>query len=252
MGYNIDDLQLDGAFSTDSSELFRDNLDALEVDDISNVKMVNNSVLVEVESFLYDKIKTDSGLEIFADNSYQISHYAVRSGVVVKQVEKLTFWDEDKNSGLSWKTKLQTAIGDLVWMLGMASYSGEKLLSKGRKYVIVSYSDLYIAKRGDEIIPLNGNVLLSPILRVSKALSFEKKYICPDWAIVAYKGENNTEYEFDYRADDENIKQGQKVCISGLIPRRLEIEPFLKFDGNTYLVCQNHEIQGWLSDEHTN
>jgi co-chaperonin GroES (HSP10) len=244
MAYDINELNLEDSFSTDSSELFGTNLDWVEVDEIRG-EMLNNKILVEVETFLYDKIKTESGLVLWSDNSYQISQYAVRSGVVRMIPEKLVSWKESKQ-GMSWITDMNLRIGDLVWMYGMSSFSGEKLLSKGKKYVIVSFEDLYIAKRGDEIIPLNGNVLLIPILKTEKALSYTKEYICPDFAIVAYIGENNTEYEFEYRADDPNIKQGQTVCISGLIPRRLELEPYLLLDGKTYLVCQNHEIQGWL------
>ena len=43
-----------------------------------------------------------------------------------------------------------------------------------------------------------------------------------------------------------------KVCISGLVARRMELPPYLKFDGKEYIVCQNNEILGFLEDEQAN
>jgi hypothetical protein len=244
MAYDINDLELDGAFSTDSSELFGTNLDWIEVDEIRG-EMLNNKVLVEVDTFLYDKLTTGKGLELFCDNTYIIHQYAVRSGRVKMLPEKLVCWEEAKN-GMSWRTQMDLHIGDTVWFFGMASFSGEKLLSKGKKYVIVDFSDLYIAKRGDEVIPLNGNVLLEPLFKTVEALSYAKTYIDPDWAKIAFIGRINEAYEFEGRADDPELKVGLTVNISGLIPRRLEMPHYLLFDGKEYLVCQNYEINGWL------
>jgi hypothetical protein len=186
---------------------------------------------------------------LWVDNTYEIGTHSVRSGTIAKLPNRLIFWDEDDQNGLYWKTTIEAEVGNRVWASGMAIHSGEKIKIKDKLFVIVSYADLYVAKKQNGVVVcLNGNVLLKPILRTFKALSFERRYIDPDFAFVAYIGRNNTEYEADYMEDDPNIKQNMKVVISGIIPRRLEIAPYLEFDGdNEYLVCQAYEIQGWLS-----
>lgn len=245
--YSVDDIDFEGSFSDDTKDLFKDHMFVVDVDSLDGV-LLNNRVIVEVETFMYDQIKTESGFQLLVDNTFEISNFAVRSGKIAKLPEKLECWKENKES-MAWVTEIETEVGDDVWFYAMAAHSGEKLLFQGKKYVIMSYDDLYVAKRGDKVICLNGNVLLKPIFKTQKALSYEKQYIDPDWAEIAYIGSINKEYEFEYREDDDRLKQGMKVCISGIIPRRLEMHPYLDFDGQEYIVCQNYEILGFLQDD---
>lgn len=246
----IEELNTEGSFSEDRKDLFKDHLEVVEVNSIDGV-LYNNRVLVEVDEYMYNKIKTESGIEFLVDNTHQIPIFVVRSGKIAKLPDRLICWKED-DSSMAWVTEIEAEVGDDVWFYGMAAHSGEKLTSKGKKYVIMSYEDLYVAKRGDKVICLNGNVLLRPIIKTYKALSYEKQYIDPDWAEIAYIGSINKEYEFEYREDDDRLKQGMKVCISGLVARRMELPPYLKFDGKEYIVCQNNEILGFLEDEQAN
>ena len=244
----IDESSLEESFSTDTSDLFKDHLDYVELESLDG-ELWNNRVLVEIETIMHDKIKTKTGFELFADNTYDIGSYAIRSGKIAKLPKKLTFWDEDKQNGIPWRTTIEAEVGDDVWFYGMSAHSGEKVKCNDKLYVFINYADLYVCKKQNgSVVCLNGNVLLKPQIKAVKALSFEKEHIDPDWAKVAYICSRNTEYEAEYRADDENLKVGQKVSISGIILRRLEIKPFLNFDGNEYIVCQNYEIQGWLDE----
>lgn len=242
--YDINDLDLDGAFSEDSHDLFKDHLEVAKIETIDGF-LFNNKVIVEVKEFMYDKIKTNNGFELFVDNTHLIHQYAVRSGKIAKIPEKLECWKENKDS-MAWDTEIEAEVGDNVWFYAMAAHSGEKLLSQGKKYVIMSYEDLYVAKRGDRVICLNGNVLLKPIIIHEKALSYSSEYVDPNYAIIAHIGSINKEYETEYREDDSRLKEGMKVCISCIIPRRLEMPPYLDFDGQEYIVAQNYEILGFL------
>lgn len=243
--YDIDELDLSESFSTDTSDLWKDNLDYVELESLDG-ELWNNRVIIELSSVMHDKVKTKTGIELFVDNSYQIGQHAVRSGKIAKLPKKLTFWDEDDINGLYWKTTMEAEVGDEVWFYGMAAHSGEKIKCNDKLYVIMSYADLYVAKRNGTVVCLNGNVLLKPLFKTEKALSFEKQYIDPDFAEIAYIGSCNTAYEAEYRADDKNLKAGMRVCISGIVPRRLEMEPYLNFDGSQYIVCQNYEIQSYF------
>ena len=243
--YDINDLDLSEAFSDDTDDLFKDHLDIHTVDSIDG-RMKNNCVLVEVERFMYNKIKTSNGIELFVDNTHTISNYAVRSGVLTKLPERLIFWHENKLSGMPWETEIEAKVGDRVWFYGMSAHSGEKIMCNGKKYIIMRYEDLYVAKRGDDVICLNGNVVLDVLTVMQKALSYEKVYVDPNFAKVAYIGSCNKKYEASYTDDDPDIKKGMTVCITGLVARRLEIEPYLDFDGNEHIICQNNEISGYL------
>ena len=245
--YSVDDIDFEGSFSDDTKDLFKDHMFVVDVYSLNGV-LLNNRVIVEVETFMYDQIKTESGFQLWVDNTFEISNFAVRSGKIAKLPEKLECWKDDKDS-MAWETEIEAKVGDDVWFYAMAAHSGEKLLFQGKKYVIMSYEDLYVAKRGDKVVCLNGNVLLKPIIRHEKALSYSSEYIDPDYAIVAHIGSINKEYETEYREDDNRLKEGMKVCISGIIPRRLEMPPYLDFDGQEYIVCQNYEILGFLQDD---
>ena len=244
--YDPSELNFEESFSTDTSDLWKDNLEYVELDSLDG-DLWNNRVIIELESVMYNKIKTKSGFELWADNTYDVSTHAVRSGRIDKLPKKSSFWDEDEQNGLYWKTTIEAEVGDQVWASGMSIHSGEKIKIKEKLFVFVSYADLYCCKKQNgTVVCLNGNVLLKPLFKTEKALSFEKQYIDPDFAEIAYIGRCNTEYEAEYRADDENLKAGMKVCISGIVPRRLEMEPYLNFDGSQYIVCQNYEIQSYF------
>lgn len=246
---DINQLDLQESFSTDTKDLFKDNLDWVELDSLDG-ELLNNRVVIELDSVMHERIKTKTGFELWDDCTYDIGGHAVRSGTIAKLPNRLVFWDEDDQNGLMWKTTIEVEVGDRVWASGMAIYSGEKIKINDRIFVIVSYGDLYVCKKQNgDVVCLNGNVLLKPIIRTFKALSYEKRQADPDFAFIAYIGQNNTSYESEFMQDDPSLKAGMKVIISGLIPRRLELSPYLSFDGdNEYLVAQNYELMGWLDE----
>jgi co-chaperonin GroES (HSP10) len=226
-------------------EIFGTRLIADEIGSLEG-KLFNNRVLVEVDAFIYESIETKSGLKLAIDPSWEVSPYSVRNGTVVLLPEKLIDWEQD-STAMSWKTDMDVRIGDKVWFYGMMSQDCEKLSFKGRKFMVLSYEDLYLAKRGEEVIMLNGNVLLEPIIKTVKALSFEQRMEDNLFAKVAYIGKNNYEYEHD-KEDCPDLKVGMEVILHGYAVRHLEQEPYLFFDGKKYIICQNYEILGYLED----
>ncbi len=234
--------------SEDRQELFNDNLELEEVPSLGGT-LLNNRVLVEVDQLRYETTKTKSGLELYIDDTHILHQYTVRHGIVAQLPKRLTFWEEDKESGLAWRTEMEIEVGDTVWFTGMSSHSGEKLSFKGKKYILIHYQDLYVAKRGNKVIPLNSNILLEPIKETVKALSYEKVIDRTTVAKIAFIGRLNTEYEFEDREDDEDLETGMTVFIKDMVPRWLEMEPYLHFDGNRYMVCQNYEIRGYIKNK---
>lgn len=230
-----------------SDEVFEDKLLSEEVDSLDG-DLENNSVLIEVQTFIYDFVDTKSGLHLLADNTFEPHEFAVRHGVVANLPKQLTSWKENKQKGLHWITEMQIQKGDVVFFMGMSAMSTEKVTFQGRKFLLLHYEDLYVAKRNENtIICLNGNVLLEPIMRPVNPLLPEIKVEDCRMAKVAYIGLKNTEYRKELR-HDEDIEVGTTVFMSGIQPRHLEMDMFLKFDGKKYIVCQNYEIKATLDD----
>lgn len=226
-------------------EIFGTKLIADEIGNLDG-KLFNNKVLVEVEDFVYENIKTESGFQLTIDPSYEVPQYAVRHGKVALLPDRLITWEEDSKA-MTWKTDIEVRIGDVVWFYGMMGQASEKVSFQGRKFMIVSYEDLYVAKRGDEVICLNGNVLLEPIYRHVEALSYTQTILDTTFAKVSFIGAVNKEYEHD-KEDCSELKEGMEVILSGFAQRYLELEPHLHFDGKKYIICQNYEIVGYLTD----
>ena len=226
------------------NEVFQDRLYEDEIETLDGL-LLNNYLLIEVEDFVYDKLQMKSGIELWMDNTEQTHQYVVRHGIVTKLPDKFTFWDTDKN-GLQWKTDMQVKVGDTVWFYAITSHSSEKLIYQGRKFILVNYQDLYIAKRGNNIICLNGNVLLKPVYKTIKVLEYEKKELDITKAIVFKTGKINKEYKDENVQDDPEIKEGMEVLLTGMAVRFLELEPYLFLDGEKYIVCQNNEIKAYL------
>ena len=218
--------------------VFQDRLFDDEIETIDGF-LLNNFVLIEVEDFVYEELKMKSGLNLWVDNTEQTHQYVVRHGTVVKLPDKFNFWDTDKR-GLQWKTDMDVKIGDLVWFYAITSHSSEKLIYEGRKFILVNYEDLYLAKRGNDIICLNGNVLLKPVYKTVKALDYEKKELDTTKAVVYKSGKINRKYKDEKLQDDPFIKEGMTVLLGGMAVRFLELEPYLFLDGKRYIVCQNN------------
>lgn len=226
-----------------ADELFEDRLQCEEVANLDGVVM-NNKVLIEVEGWIYDTIETKSGFKFWVDNTDQVSQHVVRHGKVMKVPSRLIYWTDNKN-GMMWMTEIEICVGDMVWFYAMTSFDAEKLSFKGRKFILLNYEDLYVAKRNNEVICLNGNVLLQPQYKTLKALSHTQTLLDATRAKVAFIGSINTAYEQDGRQDDQNIKQGMEVFLTGIPPRFIEDKKHLIFDGNEYMVVQNYEIMGY-------
>lgn len=231
-------------FDTGVSEIWQDFLGTVKVENVE-CKLYNNNILVEVENYVNDEMKLKQ-IMLKVDNTFSPYKYIVRTGVVTGLPYKLESWKENPDSGLMWETENQLREGDRIWFYGSAMMGGEKLICGDKKYVLINYQDIFVAKRNEEVIPVNGNVIMEIIDKTESALAYKKEVVDTDWAIIKYVGKTNKSYESEFQQDSEELKEGMTVCITGIPMRKLELAPYLTFGDKEYLVCQNHEINGYL------
>jgi len=100
------------------------------------------------------------GTSIFLDTSFQKEKHAITCGEVVSVTSQI---DE------SLHTDIEVQIGDIVffhYLCVINAIRDDKYFIRDRQpYYPVNYESLYVAKRGDKVICLNGFMLVSPIMK---------------------------------------------------------------------------------------
>ena len=137
--------------------------------EFDRLKIPANYVLVKphVNDGIY---KLQSGHEIIITvDPNQVEHFSV-TAEVIRLPEKLVFNGDNKN--MHWRTVIELDIGDVVWCnyfslmdaMGKLELAEENILTcEGEQYVFIKYSEIYVAKRDDDIIPINGYALIEPV-----------------------------------------------------------------------------------------
>lgn len=220
---------------------------------LSKMKLAPNSnfVLVRVKS--NDGRKTDGGIIIAFNDEVQYSegsgsHMADMAevhGTVVLCPDKLYYNPEDPYS-MSWLTDMAIKVGDEVWFNFIASTHCSGFIIDGELYLFILYADLFIAKRGDEVIPLNGYVFLTEVKKETTSFLYIAGEDKVDMrrGVVRYVGEPNREYRISSFSDGIDITEGDKVQIrSGFTPYYLERHEYLADFGEKLLVVQRRNIE---------
>jgi hypothetical protein len=148
-------------------------------------------------------------------------------GTIVKQVEKLYYNRKDTERTMSWKTSLETLVGDTVWFHHLISKNCSEIEVNKIVYKVIPYEDLFLSVRyvdyPDEfggidfakiITPLNGNILLKEVF-IPKLSQFDvtPDTVDPTRGIVAYNGSDNQEYQTG-GADLSGLAKGDMVVIN--------------------------------------
>jgi len=148
---------------------------------------------------------------------------------------------------MRWKTDIELKVGDTVWMnhLTVQDYQFQY---NGKEYKIVKYEDIVCAKRGEEVIMINGYILCKPIIEKKKALLYEREERIVEQAEVEYLGKPISEYQ-DPKRTDYKLQVGDRIIFDkkdlGKV-RFLESDYFLRFDGKPHIVVQRYMAAGIL------
>jgi co-chaperonin GroES (HSP10) len=215
----------------------------ITLDTIEGFKPLNNFVL------LGNPTSTEKIGGLFIDTTYKPEDHVEIINEVIAVPDHLKFNE--------WETEMQLKVGDKVWVNRLTILKAEKIYAggvSGTTYLHVPYEKIILAKRGDEIIMLNGNILLEPILK--DQLKSDTIILLPQFAqveeyqdrgIVRFIGIPNKRYTEEHHSDDDiNISIGDKVLLGRKYNSKLE-SSYHEEIGN-YLITQRRYIIAKMED----
>ena len=223
----------------------------LTSDLLSKMKLIPNKVLVK-PTFDQHNLQLAPGLKIKIDSQYAQEKHAPTTGIVYNVCGELI------SENMPWHTHNEVAVGDYaVYSYESAIFSTDE--DKGRffldennsLYLLLDYEDLFVVRRNDLIVPVNGYLLVSPMPDETFAtftLDTTKKN-STKWGKVEYVGARNECYyaagkvrtdTYDFK---DEVKVGDVICFetNSDLPVEYEIHHTIK-EKQEYFRLQRRDI----------
>ena len=200
---------------------------------------------------------THQNITIDIDVSWDEDTHSRRVVEIIKTPRKLIY-SENVNSKVStsWETTLEIKPGDIVWVKSLAVIGNEhtdliEINCEGEIYYVLRYEEFVVAKRGDEIICLNGYILVEP--NRDDFNQYDNVFIpeinrenaeIESWTVKAV-GSRNKNYKYGVKQDfEDELFVGQRICVSKKrTPYLLENSFHSQFDGDKkYYFVQRADI----------
>lgn len=135
----------------------------MKLDSLDNVKPINNLVIVKPNPD-NTSLKVGKGFILYLATQYDPLRYATTTGVVVKVPDKLDNFEISSNASLQYDTDLEVQVGDTVifhYLTRDANVRDGRILTiNDEEYFQIRYDRLFCAIRNDEIIMLNGTLIV--------------------------------------------------------------------------------------------
>ena len=234
-------------------------METLTLNSISEIRSLltcRNQVLVRR---VYDNLEdtTPAGIIKAVDPSFRPNVHADRISEVVMVPEGLYYYPpmykyKQATESIDWDTDMELRVGDIVWhtFMELSDTYNIKVRDSGELYKLLRYEDFYLAKRGEELIMLNGYVLCEEVLRDRLgALDVLEREVDTTLGRVALLGNRNRAYRIRGGAKDLDgndilkvgdiiVKRNPKVHI------RLEEDVHAKFplEKKMYFIIQRRDI----------
>jgi hypothetical protein len=212
-------------------------------------KTFGNHILIRLDAE-NDHIKLKGGMTLYVDSTYDPEKHATVTGTVFGLPSHLTYTGK-ANVGMPWKTDMELQEGDKVIVYYLAILNAFKPEQKrfftkdNERYVFIPYQSIFVAIRGDQIIPINGYVLVEPCgdpwmeetkNRFKKIgielVTNDKSNTNVSFGIVRYIGKPNKGYcDYGNIDDGVNVKVGDKVVLRKISDIPLQYPLHAKLDG---------------------
>lgn len=232
--------------------------------EILRLKLMANKVLVKPSREIDELIFTD-GQKIFIESKAAPEMHAPTRGTIVNICETLNYY------AMPWLTDIEAKRGDevissyesILYCFNDGDTSRTFVDENNDKYFLLDYSDLFIAIRDNEVIPLNGYAICEPI-EESVSSSFLipdelKRFRSDKFGRVAYLGSANREYYItngnkDIRhdlVDAKDVSVGDVVIFDKNCDLPLEYDIHQSLDGRkkTYYRFNRCYIKAIIKEE---
>lgn len=213
---------------------------------VDGLKLINNNVAIRLDDFFNDKIKTESGVTLYVDTTTRHPKYASTKGVISRVPDHLVCCNPKNSASLEWETEIEVMPGDEVWFQYDAVINAYKngnlnYTEDGKLHILANYSLLYVAKRGDQIIPLNGYCLVEPIYADecpeglippkyrSNVIYTYAHHPIPNLFKIVHLGKPNRKYQHQAYSDDVDVTEGDYVFTVPNSDIPLEYELYRSF-----------------------
>jgi hypothetical protein len=117
--------------------------------------------------FNTEEIELAGGIEVLIDTSYEVEKHAVTTGEVFKAPENIFFSYKSSHASSDFDVDMELKFGDKVYFHYLSCANAMKnnrfYECEGEYYILIQYHSMYVAKRGDDIVMLNGWMLMEPI-----------------------------------------------------------------------------------------
>ena len=233
------------------------------IGEIKKLLSCRNQILVK-RKYKNEDHRTASGIYIITDVTFRPALHADRIGEVVMIPPGLFYHKRSYRDypyggeALPWDCDLELQVGDIVvhtFMNREDIVNIEVEDEPGELYRMMPYDDIYAARRGDEIIPLNGYSLCEEVKKEkpSKIIeTVEEKDIDQTIGRVAHVGKPNRAYRVgdgtERDLDGGAVIEPGDIIIKrrGDIHIRLEEDLHNRFFDNPvmYFIIQRKDIMG--------
>jgi co-chaperonin GroES (HSP10) len=219
--------------------------------DLTKAKPMSNHVLIKLDK-ANEKVVMPSGLELWIDISHEPGKHETITGTVVKPPDHL-FYKRGKVQSMPWDIDMELIEGDRVWSFYLAVQNAieDKRFFKVDEtvYVFINYMSVFVAKRDDQIIMLNGYILVSPheneLEKEYEHIVHEKKE--SQLGVVEHIGSMIREYK-DPAKKDAEVEVGDLVMFTKNSDIPLEYDLHVKFDkGKKFFRMQRSDIVAKLN-----
>jgi len=209
------------------------------------MKLLFNNVLVKFDE-PNDHIKVGD-VELQIDTSYNPMQHAITTGTVIGLPSRLIFDRKEPAKTMLYDTDMELRVGDRIIFEYLAYGEAVKNDPIDGGYCI-RYDEVLVAIRGEQVIPVNGIVLIEPIdiSETEEVKEMSKFLVVPDYVksqksesrgIVRHVGSPLRGYAMDtsnsiHEADDLHV--GDKVYFNSNYAIPLQYEMHRIFDKVLY------------------
>jgi len=221
----------------------------IRLDDVNQFKRVlNNRVLVKTHQKVTAE-RTKSGIIMIApsETDWRPAEHTNRISEVVLAPERLFYSEGVKDfDSMPWDTDMELQKGDIVWHDFLAAHNCPVAVCDGQpdeEYKLLHYSDVYLVKRGEELIPINGYVLCEEVWEQPPLMPRE---VNKKLGKVSLLGKPNRAYRRSKQTDEAEVKVGDTI-----IKRRKDVHILLEAEDHRvldrpYFRIQRRDIYGIL------